>query len=193
MTINQLIKKDTDNYVEDNYDGTYTIKVKAISKNTIRPFQYTKYRIIECFVCGESCPQRADMYNNYKRPYCTEECQQYMQIYMNKRKAYKDGWRVKSNGYVYKRMWNNRFKGEWVTQHRHIMEKHLGRELEKDEFVHHIDCVKTNNDINNLWVCNASQHALAHKSVEKLFPILMQNGGKLDFNSNKGIYCIMKE
>lgn len=193
MTINQLIKKDIDNYVKDNYDGTYTIKVKSINKNATRPFQYTKYRITECSVCGKSCPQRADGYNNYKRPYCTQECHQYMQIYMNKRKAYKDGWRVKKDGYVYKRIWDDRYKGEWVYKHRYVMEQHLGRQLKKDEFVHHIDCVKTNNNIDNLWLCNASNHALAHKSIEKLFPILMQHGGKLSFNTNKGIYYILKE
>ena len=193
MTINQLIKKDIDNYVKDNYDGTYTIKVKSINKNATRPFQYTKYRITECSVCGKSCPQRADGYNNYKRPYCTQECHQYMQIYMNKRKAYKDGWRIKKDGYVYKRIWDDRYKGEWVYKHRYVMEQHLGRQLKKDEFVHHIDCVKTNNNIDNLWLCSASNHALAHKSIEKLFPILMQHGGKLSFNTNKGIYYILKE
>tara|TARA_R110000824_G_scaffold129621_11_gene291192 strand:- start:6004 stop:6573 length:570 start_codon:yes stop_codon:yes gene_type:complete len=189
MTIEQLIKKDIDNHVKDNYNGTYTIKVKAISKDAVRPFQQATYRITECSVCGDTCPQRLNALNN-KRAYCTKKCQEYMQKHMNKRKVYKDGWRVKSNGYVMKRMWDDRYNGEWVYKHRYVMEQHLGRKLRKDEFVHHIDCVKTNNNINNLWLCNASNHALAHKSVEKLFPILIQNGGKLSFNTDKGIYYL---
>ena len=82
-----------------------------------------------------------------------------MQINMNKRKQYKDGWRIKSNGYIMRRIWDDRYKGEWVYQHRYIMEQYLGRELLFDEKVHHIDDIKTNNNIDNLWLCNTSNHA----------------------------------
>ena len=186
MTINQLIKKDADNYVKDNYDGTYTIKVKAISKNTIRPFQYCKYKITECSVCNNTCPQRLDALNN-KRAYCTKQCQKYMQTDMNQRKSYKDGWRLKSNGYIMKRIWDDRYKGEWVYQHRYVMEQHLGRELLANEQVHHIDCDKTNNNINNLWLCNISNHAIAHKSIEPLIYNLIADD-IIAFNRLKGRY-----
>lgn len=38
------------------------------------------------------------------------------------------------------------------TVHRHVMEEHLGRELESFEHVYHKDGNSTNNDIDNLIV-----------------------------------------
>jgi len=48
--------------------------------------------------------------------------------------------------------------GAQVLEHRWVMEKHLGRKLRKDEDVHHIDGVKTNNKIENLQVMGHSEH-----------------------------------
>lgn len=42
---------------------------------------------------------------------------------------------------------------------KYLMEVHLGRYLDKDETVHHIDGNPLNNDINNLVVINRAEHA----------------------------------
>lgn len=42
--------------------------------------------------------------------------------------------------------------GRIQREHRHVMEKYLGRELFDYEYVHHIDFNKTNNDIQNLFL-----------------------------------------
>ena len=48
--------------------------------------------------------------------------------------------------------------------HRHIMELHLGRKLDKNERVHHINGIKTDNRIENLVVCkNNVEHLHLHK------------------------------
>ena len=55
-----------------------------------------------------------------------------------------------------------------VPKHRLVIEKKIGRYLKKDEFVHHINCVKNDNRLTNLVVCKSFQHNLAHKSFEKI-------------------------
>ena len=178
MTLEELINKSVlkPDPVRDNMDGTYTIKVKRIAKITTtdlqkqRPFQVIKYFITTCDVCGESCPKRLTKEEMFKqRTYCTQKCFKKMQIEMNRRSQYlaSNGWRVKSSyhGYMVKRIWDDpNFKqGEWVTQHRYNMSKHLGRKLLKNEVVHHIDMDKTNNNIDNLWLCNTSAHTKTKK------------------------------
>ena len=48
--------------------------------------------------------------------------------------------------------------------HRVLMENKLGRILDKNEVVHHIDENKSNDDIDNLMVKSNSQHARDHLS-----------------------------
>ena len=48
------------------------------------------------------------------------------------------------------------------------MEELLGRKLLSSEIVHHIDGDKSNDDINNLYLCSASDHTLLHDSLEKI-------------------------
>ena len=53
--------------------------------------------------------------------------------------------------------------GERTREHRYVMEQHLGRPLKSDEYVHHIDFNKTNNDINNLFLFpNNELHIMYH-------------------------------
>jgi len=53
----------------------------------------------------------------------------------------------------------NLYPGGYVYEHRHVMEQHIGRYLEKSEKVHHIDGDITNNDISNLVLCESnSEH-----------------------------------
>lgn len=49
-----------------------------------------------------------------------------------------------------------------VSYHRHVMSLHVGYWLSKTEHVHHIDGNRANNDINNLMLTNASEHARQH-------------------------------
>lgn len=54
---------------------------------------------------------------------------------------------MSQNFYIHKTI-----NGVKKTLHRHVMEEHLGRELESFEHVYHKDGNSTNNDIENLIV-----------------------------------------
>ena len=205
MTIQELIDKSVlmPSPVRDNMDGTYTIKVKRIAKITTNPenqrsFQVVKYFITTCDVCGESCPKRLNKEQMFKqRTYCNLKCHGKMQREMNKRSKYQDnnGWRIKESydGYVVKRLWDNPYfkQGEWVSQHRYNMAMLLKRKLLKSEVVHHIDMNKVNNNINNLWLCNQSQHQIAHTSFNMLCAEAMTRPVQFKFNIETGKYYLV--
>jgi hypothetical protein len=50
----------------------------------------------------------------------------------------------------------------FVLSHRLVMEAHLGRYLKTDEVVHHINEVKTDNRLENLYLCSGAEHAAIH-------------------------------
>ena len=52
--------------------------------------------------------------------------------------------------------------GKNVFEHRIVMEKHLGRNLEPFEIIHHRDGNRLNNSISNLKVMTQSNHAAIH-------------------------------
>lgn len=61
------------------------------------------------------------------------------------------------NGYLYR---ND------MLEHRRIMEKYLGRKLNKNEHVHHKNKIRTDNRIKNLEVLSVSEHMSLHGKIK---------------------------
>jgi hypothetical protein len=68
-------------------------------------------------------------------------------------------------------------KQGYVMEHRLVKEKEIGRYLEPQEIVHHIDLNKKNNGSENLHLCkDTSDHLYVHAQLEKVATQLIQNG-----------------
>lgn len=79
----------------------------------------------------------------------------------------------KLNGYIlvyrpdHPRCMKTRSYNGWIYEHIAVAEEFLGRPLEKDEHVHHLDLNKSNNHPSNLLVLLASQHTKLHAFLRR--------------------------
>lgn len=71
--------------------------------------------------------------------------------------------RVDGRGYI--RISNPEYDGSkgYSYEHRLVVELLIGRELSSDECVHHINEIKTDNRLENLFLTTNSEHSVIHR------------------------------
>lgn len=133
------------------------------------------YSDIECKICNKFFKPR-----KVSNIYCCNEC-----FYISKRgpkpeKRKPITWSINPRGYVAGKIWISETKQKNIKQHRWVMEQHLGRKLSKDEDVHHINGVKTDNRIENLQILSHSDHSKLHTKTQ-----IRRKGHKLNLSDEE--------
>jgi len=116
-----------------------------------------KGKNIECRACNKQF-YVAPWEIKAGRKYCNQKCS-----------SLGSGSYITSEGYVkvLDKKHPRADKSGFVYEHIVVMEKHLGRHVEKGEIVHHQDHNRSNNNITNLeLVENKSKHFIMHKVWE---------------------------
>lgn len=143
----------------------------------------------KCEYCGKEFTRTYWMAKS--RKYCSQECaikasrgRKGCPKPKGKLSPFYKGPILKHNG-----IWDYDEHGNFKPVHRMIVEKSIGRELRKNEIIHHIDGNQTNNNMSNLYLCSKAKHARLHQSIIKMLKPLMEDN-KILFNKERGEYFL---
>jgi hypothetical protein len=195
---------------DNNYLAMFKInKTPRISNGKKHLREYIYFEFFNCEYCGQNairqirskiaiiCSRKSDCYCKLLMDTQTEggiaHTRDNPRINYHKYTSWYD-YKLDKLGNKIKSVTTTGYERIEIFEHRIVMEEYLGRKLTSLEIVHHIDQDKLNNHINNLWLCNNSEHEIAHRSHDKLCSELMNNYHKysgISFNKETGKYYLI--
>lgn len=72
----------------------------------------------------------------------------------------------------------------YIYEHRAVVEDYLGRYLENWETVHHINEIKIDNRLDNLFLCTVGEHSAIHREGRKI-SLDQKNKARSEARKNK--------
>ncbi len=130
------------------------------SKPCVAKYRTTKVKCI-CENCGETFEIQPYRYNHGGGKFCSPQCRGKIQSGSNHPQYI--GGSVDEFGYR-----TIIIGGHRIKEHRWVLEQYLGRELTKDECVHHINGIRDDNNINNLQLMTNSEHCSYHNKLRSI-------------------------
>lgn len=109
----------------------------------------------DCQLCGEKIKTRSSTVKYHQK------------CYWRLRREAGIGKEIVHHGYIFVKQPNHPKCNNqgYVRKHRLVMEEHIGRYLEQDEIVHHINHDRLDNKIENLMILTPSEHSKYHGSL----------------------------
>lgn len=146
----------------------------------------------ECNNCGMKSLSYESNYKRHGKAFCSKKCQYESYTCPDGTKKRKRGKSLDSHVMVKASAHHSADRNGYVPEHRLVVEKVIGRPLNKEEVVHHINCIKDDNRPSNLALCkNSQEHFLAHGSLNKCVAELLEIG-VIEFEHESKTYQVKK-
>jgi len=169
-------------FVRDNL-----YKIPYLRKNGLPANRYLVKT--NCSVCGKEIYANLSNFKRSKNIICNSiDCRRVISSVPDGAKKNKRG-RIEMDGHILIKQINHPFaKKGWISEHRYVVEQHIGRYLEDTEIVHHINMDKKDNRIENLHIFKTNtDHFLSHGSLNKCVKKLIECD-IIYFDQKQGVY-----
>lgn len=161
------------NSIKGKNNPNWVKKVKKVCKFCKNIFHVTKERVddnrgkfcsLQCkYSFGHTIKSRKKMSKSNMGRLAWNKGKKCYQFSKERSHWWKGGKQIDKDGYVLIHNPNHpSARGNYILEHRMIMEEHLGRPLKPKEVVHHIDEVRTNNHIDNLRLFPSNKEHLEY-------------------------------
>ena len=158
-------------------DGIYRKPLQWTNKKERLRSVNRYYLEVPCTICGSLHLTDRNNYRKSKAQICSKNCRTSHRSNPDGSKKLKRGAGSDSYVLVKNPQHPHADKTGHVPEHRLIVEKKLGRQLTRSEKVHHINCRKSDNRMENLYVCaNTTEHNNVHASLNRCVADLISSG-----------------